>query len=339
MLVGLALVIVLVALAVSLGHTSALEQRMARNTLLANQTRQAAQSGLDYGLAWLKQQRPEWLTATNGRDVAAPDRNPPPITNSNGETFAINLTFERAAEWRGFIFVQASASPASAPEIEARVSQFARPIGVLTANGEDAPPLIVDGCADLTQANDVYPRAADTPGVTGPAVASSSNADCIDVGSTNLHGGAVRGESFAPGELWDHLMAVSREEFQTLAAEHGSSGDYHWATAADLNAGNWRRSLGRPERPVVLIIPTELGCPRFSGGARIVGLIMVEADCGGAPSWGDVQIFGSLAIGGGFDALGPSSRLYHISLAPAGPDTLEPPPLDVVVRAGGWRDF
>lgn len=351
LLIGLVLVMVSVALAISVAHTAVLEQRMARNSLLASQSGEAASAGLGFGGAWLIRHRPDWIALPGGEEIATPDRNPPGLSTGSGGEFAVNLTFERRAEWQGFIRVEATASPASAPEIEARVSQFLRPTGVLTHAGETAPPLLVDGCADVSAAGGLYPEDANTPGA-GVAAATSADAACVVGTAGTLHGGVLAGEAFAPGALWSHVFSVGREELRMLAAEQAAAElppeerDYWWAGAADLTAGDWRLDLGSPERPIVLIIPAELGCPRFTGGVRLVGVVLIEAECLGAPVWGDMRIYGTLALAGSVDFanLGPGSRLLHISHVPSAsmpsaPDRIEPPRLDILPLAGSWRDF
>lgn len=342
LLTCLALIIASIALAISVAHTATLEQRMSRNTLLANQAQQAANAGLNFGSAWLKIHRPDWLTLPGGLEIATPTASPPAMHSSSGDSFAINLTFERAPTWQGYILVRATASPSSAPEIEAKVSHYLRPTGVLTAAAESAPPLIVDGCADLSTASDLYPAAADLPDA-GPVLSASGDAGCLHIGGTNVHGGTLQGEAFPSDGLWDYVFSISRDELQTLAAEQVSvlpnQRDYWWATEDDLSAGEWRQSVGSPQRPIILVIPAELGCLRFSGGAEIVGFIYIEADCTGAPAWGDVYLYGSLAVTGQFNSLGPSSHLAHISQAPGASLHIQPPLLEVIQLAGSWKDF
>lgn len=344
LLIGLTLVLASTLLALGVAHTTTLEQRMSRNTLLAQQAQQAALAGLDYGKTWLVSRRPDWLTDADGHELATVQPNPPALRSASGGSFAVNLAFERQPAWQGYIRVHATASPDSAPETEARASQFVRPLGVLSIAGEDAPPLVVDGCVDLGSTHDIYPLNADTP-AAAPAGLSSANGHCLDSLGANLHGGALRGEAFAADTLWDTLFNVSREEFRELAAAQAAQDlpaaqrDYWRASAADLSGGEWRMSLGSPQRPIVLVIPEELGCPRMSGGAQIVGLVLIEADCGGAPGWGDVRIYGSLVVRGDFTSLGPGSHLLHISHAPTAPMRIEPPPLELVQLAGSWRDF
>ncbi|MBU1190835.1 MAG: hypothetical protein KKA36_04510 [Gammaproteobacteria bacterium] len=342
LLTCLALTIASIALAISVAHTATLEQRMARNSLLANQAQQAANAGLNFGSAWLKMHHPDWLSLPGGLEIATPTSNPPAMSSSSGDSFAINLTFERAPNWLGYILVRATASPSSAPEIEARVSQYVRPSGVLTAAGEFASPLIVDGCADLSTTSDLYPASADLPDV-GPALSASGDAACLIGGGTNLHGGQLQGEIFPSTGLWDYVFSVPRDELLAMAtaqvAAFPHERDYWWATADDLSAGEWRHSIGSPQRPIILVIPAELGCPGFSGGAVIVGFIYIEADCTGAPAWGDFHLYGSLAVTGQFNSLGPSSRLAHIGQHPSGPNRIEPPPLEVIQLAGSWKDF
>lgn len=341
LLIGLVLTFASALLALGVAHTTTLEQRMSRNTLLAQQAQQAAAAGLDYGKAWLKSRQPEWVVQADGSELSAPQPNPPDLRSAGGGSFAVNVAFERRPAWRGYLRVHATASPTGAPEIEASASQFVRPLGVLTAAGEEAPPLVVDGCVDLGNMHDLYPQAADTP-EAGVAVASSS--DCVHRGA-NLHGGTIQNAAFATGDLWSHLFTVNREEFRELAAAQSelmspaTEHDYWWASAADLSGGEWRMNLGSPQRPIVLVIPQELGCPRLSGGVQIVGLVFIEADCSGAPGWGDARIFGSLVVRGDFASLGPASRLLHIGHVPGGPARIEPPPLELVQLAGSWRDF
>lgn len=345
LLIGLTLVMASVGLAMSVAHTAVLEQRMARNGLLATQATEAAQAGLGFASAWLIAHRPGWIAQPDGSEIAAPDRNPPALATAGGGAFAVNLALERRAEWQGFVRVEATASPAGAPEIAAQVSRFMRPTGVLTHAGETAPPLLVDGCADVS-AGRIYPQAAATP-QAGTAIVSSADVACITGTVGSLNGGAREGAAFAPGALWSHVFAVSRDEFRELAAGQAAldlppaERDYWWASAADLVAGDWRLDLGSPERPVVLVVPAELGCPRFTGGVRVVGLVYIEAECLGAPAWDDMQIYGSLAVAGSvaFDNLGPGSRLLHISHAPGTADTIAPPRLDVLTWAGSWKDF
>lgn len=344
LLIGLTLVFASTLLAVSVAQTTTLEQRMSRNALLARQARHAAGAGLDYGKAWLKTRRPEWVAQPDGREIATATPNAPPLRSATGGEFAINLAFERRAAWGGYIRVHATATPAGAPEVEAKASQFVRPLGVLTIAGEAAPPLVIDGCADLRNTHDIYPQRADTP-AAAVAVRSSMPAGCLQRAGASLHGGSVQGEAFDPEELWEQTFAVRREEFRELAAAQREamvpalSRDYWWAQDTDLIAGEWRNTLGSPQRPVVLVIPEELGCPPFGGGAQIVGTVFIEADCGGAPAWGTVRIYGSLVVRGDFAGLGPGSRLLHISQAPGGAEHIAPPPLDLIQLAGSWRDF
>ncbi len=342
-LISLTLVLACVLLTISVAQTVTLETRMARNALLASQARLAAQAGLNYASSWLKHTRPSWLPAADGSDIAAPDSNPPNLASASGGDFAINIGYERRDEWAGYLRVSASAIPAQAPEIEALASQFIRPSSALTWAGESAPPLLVDGCADLSGSSDLYPANADSDNA-GVVLQSSATLACTDIGASNLHGGSLQAEAFAAGSLWQQVFSISRDEFAALAADQQSLAieqrEYWWATASDLTGGEWRSSVGSPDRPILLVIPDALGCPRFSGGALIVGVVLIEADCSGAAAWGDVQLYGSLAVTGNFAALGPGSRLAHISEHPDdGPARIEAPLLDVIVLAGSWKDF
>lgn len=337
------MVIICVMLVISTAQTTTVETRMVRNTVLANQSRLAALAGLNFGTAWLQTQRANWIAAGDGSDIATPNSNPPAIVASDGDSFAINVTFVRRDDWGGYLQVTASAVPGNAAEIEAVASQFVRPSSALTWRGENAPPLIVDGCADVAAMNDLYPVNADgdAPGVV---ITTSEATSCINLGSASLHGGSLLGNAFTSGALWDTLLSVDRDAFQALASSQSDIDpglrDYWWASADDLDGGEWRMNLGSIDHPVVLVIPNKLGCPRFSGGAQLFGLVFIEADCTGAASWGDVYLYGSLAVRGMFTALSAGSHLLHISEFPSGgPLRIEPPVLGMIQLAGSWKDF
>lgn len=345
--VSLALIIASLTLSLAVAHSIAMEQRMARNNVLLEQARWAAMAGLNFAAATLQQTRPDWLPAPTGVQQASVAQNPPLLYSQGGDSFAVNITYQRALHWNGYIFTQASAAAASSPEIEVQVSQFQRPLGVLSPAGEAAPPLVVDGCAQLRAAIELLPWQTDR-GAAGTALASSGAADCTQLGQANVQAGQVRAQAFPADGMWDYLFAVGREEFRALAAADrqrpAPQRNYWWARATDLRAGQWRTSLGSVEQPVILLIPRELGCIAFGGGARIIGLVFIEAPCGQGPAWGPLRLYGSLALAGETPRFAAGSQLSHISHATATPALsrpwyIEPPPLDVIRVAGSWRDF
>ncbi|WP_297528585.1 hypothetical protein [Thiohalobacter sp.] len=345
LLVALMLLFSITALLFDVAQGTGESQRASR--LLAQQqaARAAAEAGLAWGRRWLIERPVAWLPAGGGLEIGAPGRAAPALPAPDGDRFGINVAFARHAADPRFVRVVADAQLRGIPEIHGRVSAWLRPASVLTRAGEQAPPLVVDGCLSRPHSGaDVRPQGLFSL-QPGTALASSGPAGCHAPGAANLRGGAIQGGAFTGGGLWAHLFAVSRAELQQLAADEVARGlppaarRYWWATAADLAAGQWRRSLGRPTAPVVLVFPAALGCPQLGGGAQVHGVVVIEAPCPGGPPWGHFTLFGTLAVGGNLNRLSPGVRLAHIEQAAGQPPRLALPIIEAPQVPGSWRDF
>ena len=323
LLVALMLVFSITALLFGVAQGTAEGQRSSRLLGQQQAARLAAEAGLAWGRRWLIERPVSWLPAGGGLEIAAPGRAAPPLPAPDGDRFGINVAFRRHAADPRFVQLVADAQLRGIPELHARVSAWVRPASVLSRAGEQAPPLVVDGCLTRPHSGaDIRPQGLFGPR-PGPALASS----------------------FPRGGLWDHLFAVTRGELQRLAGDEVTRGmppgarRYWWATPADLAAGQWRRSLGSPSAPVVLVFPAALGCPQLGGGAQIHGLVVIEAACAGGPPWGHFRLFGTLAVGGDLQRLSPGVRLAHIEQAAGRPARLDLPIIEAPQVPGSWRDF
>jgi hypothetical protein len=108
---------------------------------------------------------------------------------------------------------------------------------------------------------------------------------------------------------------------------------------ADLVNGRWTQSLGRPDRPVVLYFPPQVGCPEFSPGVRIYGIVFIDSSCKSPIARMRLDIFGSLIINGDFNAGSAGLQLNHIQAADKRRTLLDFPVLRSLKIPGSWRDF
>ncbi|WJW75087.1 hypothetical protein QVG61_11390 [Thiohalobacter sp. IOR34] len=344
LVMALGLILAVGILAFAVAHTGVTEQRMADNRLRAAEALQAAEAGLDFGRNWLRRGRPRWLPAGGTQEIAAPGRNPPRLQAGNGDSFGVNLGFRRDRRQPHYIRILSSAQAAHAPEVRARVRQTVRLFSVLTPAGEQAPPLITGNCPQPASGPlHIFPRNADRP-AAGPALASAASGPCPRQG-LRLHGGGLLPAAFPRGRLWQHLFAIDRAALRALAETERRRGladnrrRYWWARPGDLAGGIWRRNLGSPQQPVVLVFPARLGCPRLAAGVVIHGLVFVDGDCPPGAPWGPARIYGTLAVAGNMARLGRDLRLLHIEQASGRPAALALPVLEVAPVPGSWSDL
>ena len=136
---------------------------------------------------------------------------------------------------------------------------------------------------------------------------------------------------------------VSRDEYARLATRDSTlpaERRRYWRVGPNTPGhATWRRSLGSPERPVVLVFPAETGCPRFGAGVRIVGLVFIDAACPQplADRW--LEIAGSLVINGDLALDAARVDLQHIQAVDPGRTRLALPVLRLVAVPGSWKDF
>ena len=341
LLTALALILALSGLALAVSHTAVLEQHMTSKQHRKQEALAAAEAAAESGLASLLGDGPRWLPADEGLELALPATPLPTLRSSDGSRFGINLVLSRHPLRPGFVRLHASAEARRAEDIAARVRFSARLYSVLSATGERAPPLLIDGCIPPGgPAVDVFPQAEDAE-----AVVLSGGDRCVPADRFRLHGGRVHTLAFPGGSLWPRIFGVTRAQFRKLAEmEAASSLPLHerrhlWVRTSDLSGGRWSLSLGRPEQPVVIVFPESTGCVALAEGTEIHGVLYMEADCTGAPAWGSVRIHGTLAVTGTLPVLGRYSRIAHIRHARGRPDRLFLPTIAVIPVPGSWNDL
>lgn len=332
------------ALSLTIARTTHTEQRMTNKQAAYNRVQYATEAGLEFATAELRRASLHWFRIKPSLEVAAPPHQPPPIRSVSGERFGINIRYERDPLRPKYIRIAVDSQATGAPDVTGLLQQTVRPFSVLTEQAEQAPPLVLNGCVNLTTGSpDLYPRAADRHNA-GTALWTTQALNCIRTPLLNLHSGKVGRLQAQTPDLWPTLIAIPRTRFKQLAEEQRrrlpeTQRRYWWVRPGDMQHGRWYRNLGTPTAPVVLVFPAKLGCPAFQTGVRIHGFVIIDSACGSHRPWRTLTIYGSLAVNGDLNRLSGFIRLSHIERANGQPDELELPIYEVARVPGSWRDF
>ena len=306
-----------------------------------------AEAGLDYAIEYLSNQlyKINWINNGSSQET---DRPPMPATWLNKldtQYRTLQLTLSRSLQNSEFIEITSRASNSINSQYALAIKQTVRPLSILSPAGEQAPPLVLDGCVLSTPGNpDLYPDKQSSVQQVS-AIWSSMNQPCHHLKNIDLHNGVLNSQRFKSGNLWDLLFSVSRAEFTLMVATEvnqrlNKQQRHYWqVNISDLQNGRWTQSLGTAQQPVVLVFPANLGCPAITAGTIIYGIVFYESDCTASnqPLQGD--IYGTMAINGSLGVYSEHLKLAHISQASHPEIALKFPILKIPRLLGTWRDF
>lgn len=339
LLVALVLMMALTIVTLSVARTQLVEQRIANNHHWHTRLSLLADSGLAKGSQLLEQSldRMDWRSDSGHNGEVSRMMLAEATADINTQ-----LLFERKDPSAAFILVQATSGRNDGSGLQARASQFVRPLSVLSPLGESAPPLVINGCLDpITATLDVRPFNADLD-QAGDAVWLNSDLQCPPMAGIDTHRGSVT-ERALGGNLWSAMFSVDRDTFIAMAEAQATlpaqERTYRVAEDGDLIADRWAQSAGTPKHPVALYFPAEAGCPRFAPGVQIYGVVFIDADCSEPVASQTFELHGSLMVDGNLNAAGALLRLNHIQVADDRATRLHFPVLRSVAVPGSWRDF
>jgi len=339
LLIALLLMMSTTIVTLEVAHTLVVEQRMANNDNWNTRLNLQAEAGLAKGLAYLTRslQSMSWQQATDNNtlvDTMTVSSPPPDIQT--------DVVFSRPADSDQYIFIQARSRRDDASTLQAGISRYVRPLSVLTPLAESAPPLILNGClTSLPISFDIRPMNADSDQARDSVWLNRDSA-CSTLHLIDTHNGLTQA-TITGDDLWPLIFSVSREAFNSLATEQNTLADsdrnYWLAQDSDLNTGRWNQSLGSADRPVALYFPAAIGCPEFSDGVRLYGVVFIDTDCPEPIADYSFEVFGTLIINGNLNTANTKLRLNHIQLADRQQTRLQFPVLRSAPVPGTWKDF
>jgi hypothetical protein len=320
-------------------RTQLVEQKIAGNDSWNSRLSLQAEAGLARGLAYLND-RFDTLVWTGS---PGQNRETHRTTLSGTQPdIGTELEFIRTADSSPYIVIQATSYMTDNPAVYRRVSQSVRPLSVLSPVAETAPPLVVNNCLGTVPRNlHIRPINADSARA-GDAAWLGGNKPCPGLISIDTHKGTVSQKPLGK-DLWPVIFSIDREEFISLATQQqalpAAERRYWQAVDSDLRAGRWHRSLGSADKPVVLHVPARLGCPQFSAGVRLYGIVYIDSPCPQPVTDYGLEVFGSLIVNGSLSVQGSQMQLNHIQIADQQYARLDLPILRSVRVPGSWKDF
>ncbi len=375
LLFGLLLLVGAGILTFSAARTGVVEQRIATNEQDAIEAQQAASAGLEFALAWLAKNlwtpgteapTPPPSVAANGQEFTtrltfarqanaicvrsqARSSIDPNITAVARECFIQTGLFDTATETTmppPLVLAGCMATPTEAAELFV-ASETARAV----ASGEVAnTACLPQGSLRVATWRDRDLNRVLTPDEKGA--------------STTYRRGYFTG---CPGAhcAWDRIFAMPLAEAKHRAEQAGhvfSAGIPCGATAApgiylikrqgsigslDITGscfgedGVGSHTIGTPSKPVLLIVPTDSGCPSFERDIAIHGIVYFESDSAcAAQGWGGAKIQGAVIWEGSTGAPGAGTQFIATDYG-AGSELNSA--FQVVTGAsrlpGTWRDW
>ena len=338
LLIALVLMMVTTLITLAVARTQVMESRLTGNDNWHSRLRLIAEAEWEAATPLLID-APSTLSWVNmGENGRIASRT---VTDAHTDGVETTTTFREYGNTGRMVDIQAVTGMKNGNGLTGRARQMLLLLSVLSPQGEAAAPLVINGCLDTGHSSiSIRPANSDTDDA-GDALWRVSGRRCRLPNGIDLHAGRVIDRPLRD-RLWPTLFSVTPEEFEQLAGRDRiqpvNQRRYWQAVAADLSSGRWTRSLGSPDRPVVLVFPRSTGCPRFAGGVRIVGFVFIDAACPDPINDAALEITGTLAINGD-TTTGGSIRFNHITVADAAQRRLPLPALRSAKIPGTWKDF
>lgn len=103
------------------------------------------------------------------------------------------------------------------------------------------------------------------------------------------------------------------------------------------------KTIGTPDQPILLIVPSASGCPKFNGGITIHGIIYFESPtaCAGN-GWGGAAVYGSVIWEGSSVDLNANTQFIEVNYGNDGEaldNTFQMAIEEATRIPGTWKDF
>jgi Tfp pilus assembly protein PilX len=389
LIVVMVLAIVMAVVSMTTARTGLMEQKIAGNDLRAREAQEAAEAGLEYGVAWAKKNLiTNTVTCSSGSlPAGCPSALSTVTGSSTGESYSYTLTYTKGTN---AIKVAASAHGVNDSSIAATSEAFVIQISkeLFDPRAKTPPPWTLAGC--ITTAATGNPDTFVLHSTNDAVISgTSSSAACLpqghlDVGTwndTNENGVMDYGEYLADSTTfnkgtftgcpstncaWNMAFKMSLQDTKNMAAAAGhtytgsipcgpaasspsiylvnNSGPFNGADISGSCTGTGVDSdtIGAPSQPVILIIPSTAGCPKFNGGVTIYGIIYYESTTACASQgWGGATVYGSVIWEGNIEKPNANSVFIEVDYEDNGDlNTVFNIGIDDAARIPGtWKDF
>ncbi|CCE22752.1 pilus assembly PilX family protein [Methylotuvimicrobium alcaliphilum] len=386
LIVVMVLSIVMGGVALTTARTGVMEQQIVGNDLRAREAQEAAEAGLEYGLAWAKSNTiPNNVTCAAGSlPNGCPSALPPVVGTSTGESYNYLLTFTKGSDAIRVTSVSQGSNDASiTAQSEAWVKQIRK--SLFGSGMTMPPPLAASGCITGTKGGPTtyLLGVGNLVAASGTSASSTclpqghmnvnlwddaNNNGVLDTGETgvsdNYNVGTFPG---CPGTecAWNNYFEMSLSDAKQEATDAGhvytsipcgppnsapsiyvvnNSGPINSSdiTGSCSGVGIDNRTIGGPNNPVLLIIPSGYGCPKFNGSIRVYGVIYYETatDCA-TNGFGGAEVYGAILIEGDADKFNANTKFIEVDhgSGDALNDIFQMSVDDATRIPGTWKDF
>ncbi|MFA5919892.1 MAG: PilX N-terminal domain-containing pilus assembly protein [Methylococcaceae bacterium] len=345
LLVALMLLIGMSMVTITTMRSGMVEQQTTGNDVRAREAQEAAEAGLEYGVAWAKKNKiSNTVTCSSG---SLPTGCPTALTtiehSPTGERYTYTLTYTKGTD---SIKVTSAAQGIADNNITATSEVWIKQISYLTKKGKTAPPFVINGnLIDVNGNPEIH-----TGSPPGPAFIKSPWSS-IDTGMFNKKNpsslGAIVSDVLpdTPTPAWDYTFSTPlatatgiaiangyRSSTNTLPTtpEAGKEPFYLWDSASEIKG-----TYGKADNPVVIII-TAGNCPKI--GATIYGLVYFSSSCSDQ-GWGGAEIHGSVISDGNIVKLTANTEFYYNDITGGAGEMFSNLISDAASIPGTWKDF
>ena len=201
-------------------HAQLLNNRANGNVHEAVKDYLLVEAGHDYAIEYLNNQfyKINWINNGSNQETDKPPMPSAWLNKLDTLHRTLQLTLSRSSQRPEFIEITSKASNSINSQYTLEIKQTVRPLSILSPEGEQAPPLVLDGCVLATSGNsDLYPDKQSFVQQVS-AIWSSMKQPCHNLKNVDLHNGILNSQRFKAGNLWNLLFSVSRTEFAQLVA-------------------------------------------------------------------------------------------------------------------------
>ncbi|HEY8099068.1 MAG TPA: PilX N-terminal domain-containing pilus assembly protein [Methylobacter sp.] len=349
LIVVLVLAMIMGVIALTSANIGVMEQKIVGNDLRAREAHEAAEAGLEYGVAWASTNT--ITTSLNCSTVSLPTGCPTALTtvsgSSTGESYTYTLTYTKGTS---SLEVTSVAQGVNDATITATSQAWIKQISYLTTAGQSAPPMVINGGLSGVTGNPTI----DSGNPPGTAILTDQPTSSINTGHLggNPTLGATVSSSFPATSTpaWSELFSMPLASAIAIATANGYVDTLPTTPAAGkepffvVTSGSpFHQSLGSATSPIVLIFSDPLGdgsgCPKINGGPTIYGIIYYAATCSGQDQgWGGATVYGSVVMDSSVTKLTANGNIIGNGTPGAG--NLFNNFLTGVARIPGtWKDF
>ncbi len=350
---GQAVLIVVLVLAMIMGvvglttaQIGSTEQKIVGNDLRAREAHEAAEAGLEYGVAWATQHTisSNLTCSSDPLPAGCPTALTTVTGSSTGESYSYTLTYTTGTS---SLEVTSVAQGVNDATIQATSQEWIKQISRLNTNGKSAPAIVVNGGLSGVTGNPTI----DSGNPPGTAILTSQPVASVDTGHLggNPTLGAVVSTTLpaTATPAWDYLFGTSLASATATAIANGyveSSGSLPTTPAADKapfyvwdSGSHISSNYGSATSPVVIIVAAG-NCPKMNGGPTIYGIVYFPASCSDQ-GWGNATIYGSIVAEGAITKLNANVTIHSNGQGTGGSQLFNNFVYSAARIPGTWKDF